>query len=396
MKRISLLVFLILLVFNQPSFSGVKENTEDLEEVKSQIKSIDKEIKKDIAKKSDLNKELKNQEKKISQTRKEIHSIKKKSKKNQEKLQKLQQEQKNLNEQINKKRDYLSKFLVDYHKKGDSSYLQSIINGENPNSISRNQKLQSFYTNAQISLINDLQEDNKKLIDTQQIIEKTIKKIEILKSEKSKTAKKLEMEKKGKKQLLASVNKTIQTKQQIKNKLIEDEKKLKSIIDELVKKAAEEEKLRLKQKNVKKDKPSEKVLPFKGGSFNKLKGKLQLPTKGKVKYKFNTKRKDTGVKWKGVFISADEGQEVKAVGDGKIAYADWLRGFGNLVIIDHGNGYMSLYGYNESVVVNVNDNVKTADTIATVGNTGGIGVSGLYYELRKNSKPFDPLSWTKK
>jgi len=217
-----------------------------------------------------------------------------------------------------------------------------------------------------------------------------------LKSEKSKTAKKLEMEKKGKKQLLASVNKTIQTKQQIKNKLIEDEKKLKSIIDELVKKAAEEEKLRLKQKNVKKDKSSEKVLPFKGGSFNKLKGKLQLPTKGKVKYKFNTKRKDTGVKWKGVFISADEGQEVKAVGDGKIAYADWLRGFGNLVIIDHGNGYMSLYGYNESVVVNVNDNVKTADTIATVGNTGGIGVSGLYYELRKNSKPFDPLSWTKK
>ena len=102
------------------------------------------------------------------------------------------------------------------------------------------------------------------------------------------------------------------------------------------------------------------------------------------------------LKWKGIFISADEGQEVKAVGDGKIAYADWLRGFGNLVIIDHGNGYMSLYGYNESVVVNVNDNVKTADTIATVGNTGGIGVSGLYYELRKNSKPFDPLSWTKK
>lgn len=396
MKRISLLIFLILLLFNQLSFSGVKENTEDLEEVKSQIKSIDKEIKKDIAKKSDLNKELKNQEKKISQTRKEIHSIKKKSKKNQEKLQKLQQEQKNLNEQINKKRDYLSKFLVDYHKKGDSSYLQSIINGENPNSISRNQKLQSFYTNAQINLINDLQEDNKKLIDTQQIIEKTIKKIEILKSEKSKTAKKLEMEKKGKKQLLVSVNKTIQTKQQIKNKLIEDEKKLKSIIDELVKKAAEEEKLRLKQKNVKKDKSSEKVLPFKGGSFNKLKGKLQLPTKGKVKYKFNTKRKDTGVKWKGVFISANEGQEVKAVGDGKIAYADWLRGFGNLVIIDHGNGYMSLYGYNESVVVNVNDNVKTADTIATVGNTGGIGISGLYYELRKNSKPFDPLSWTKK
>ena len=137
-------------------------------------------------------------------------------------------------------------------------------------------------------------------------------------------------------------------------------------------------------------------MPYKGGSFAKLKGKLTLPLKGKIRYKFGTKRKDTGVKWKGIFIEGKEGQDVKSVGHGKVAYADWLRGFGNLIIIDHGQGYMSLYGYNESVLLNVNDEVKEGDIIATVGNTGGLGINGLYFELRKNSKPFNPLGWTKK
>ena len=130
-------------------------------------------------------------------------------------------------------------------------------------------------------------------------------------------------------------------------------------MDEWVKKAEkEEEKEQLRKKETKKTKSTEKVVPYEGGTFAKLKGKLTLPLKGKIRYKFGTKRKDTGVVWKGIFIEGKEGQDVKSVGHGKVAYADWLRGFGNLIIIDHGQGYMSLYGYNESVLLNVNDEVK--------------------------------------
>ena len=390
-------ITLFLLFYLPPATSGIDESTKDLDNVKKQIKDIDKEIKKNKDKKKNIDNEIKQQEKKISKTRKEIHSINKKSKQNQKKLEQLNQDQKKLEQEIDKKKIYLSAFFLDIHKKGDSSYLKSIIDGDNPGDILRDQKLKSYFTSAQVELIDQLQTDKKKLLDTKKIINKTIAKIDRQKKDKNKIKKQLESEKSNKKQLLASVAKEIKNKEQAKKKLIDDEKKLKSIIDELVIKAAkEEEKEQLRKKETKKTKSTEKVVPFKGGSFAKLKGKLTLPLKGKIRYKFGTKRKDTGIKWKGIFIEGKEGQDVKSVGNGKVAYADWLRGFGNLIIIDHGQGYMSLYGYNESVLLNVNDEVKEGDIIATVGNTGGLGINGLYFELRKNSKPFNPLGWTKK
>ena len=105
-------------------------------------------------------------------------------------------------------------------------------------------------------------------------------------------------------------------------------------------------------------------------------------------------REDTGVSWKGLFIKSPVGNEVKSVASGVVVFADWLRGFGNLLIIDHGNDYMSLYGYNQSLLKQVGDEVKAGDTVAAVGNSGGSETSGLYFELRHRSKPFDPLSWS--
>ena len=167
-------------------------------------------------------------------------------------------------------------------------------------------------------------------METNKNINKTKAKIDSKKKDKNKTKKQVESEKNNKKKLFASVDKEIKNKEQAKKKLIEDEKKLKSIIDELVKKAAkEEEKEQLRKKETKKTKSTEKVVPYEGGSFAKLKGKLTLPLKGKIRYKFGTKRKDTGVVWKGIFIEGKEGQDIKSVGHGKVAYADWLRGFGN-------------------------------------------------------------------
>jgi septal ring factor EnvC (AmiA/AmiB activator) len=94
-----------------------------------------------------------------------------------------------------------------------------------------------------------------------------------------------------------------------------------------------------------------------------------------------------------VFIAARSGQQVRAIAPGRVAFADWLRGFGNLLIIDHGDGYMSLYANNEALYREVGDEVKTGDSVATVGTTGGNAESGLYFELRYQGKPFDPLTW---
>lgn len=131
-----------------------------------------------------------------------------------------------------------------------------------------------------------------------------------------------------------------------------------------------------------------------GQNFSSLRGKLKLPVRGELINRFGSIRPDSGVSWKGLFIRANEGAEVKSVASGQVVFADWMRGFGNLVIVDHGSGYMSLYGNNQAVLKHVGDEVDAGDTIASVGNSGGNESNGLYYELRLQSKPFDPLSWS--
>jgi septal ring factor EnvC (AmiA/AmiB activator) len=129
------------------------------------------------------------------------------------------------------------------------------------------------------------------------------------------------------------------------------------------------------------------------GPFAQLKGRLALPVRGELTNRYGSPRSDGGLTWRGLFIAAPSGQQVRAVAGGRVVFADWLRGFGNLLIIDHGDSYMSLYGFNETLFKQVGEPVQTGDSVAAVGNSGGAGDSGLYFELRHQGKPFDPLGW---
>jgi septal ring factor EnvC (AmiA/AmiB activator) len=134
-----------------------------------------------------------------------------------------------------------------------------------------------------------------------------------------------------------------------------------------------------------------------GTNFAQMRGKVPLPVQGTVTARFGAPRRGdagaTGPSWKGIFIRAPTGADVKAVGAGQVVFADWLRGFGNLLVIDHGDGYLSIYGNNESLLRNAGDRIAVGDTVASVGNTGGNDTPGLYFELRFQGRPFDPLSW---
>jgi septal ring factor EnvC (AmiA/AmiB activator) len=130
-----------------------------------------------------------------------------------------------------------------------------------------------------------------------------------------------------------------------------------------------------------------------GGAFAALRGQLRLPVKGTIAGRFGSPRAEGGASWKGIFIRAAEGAEVKAVAGGAVVFSDWLRGFGNLLIIDHGDDFLSVYGNNESLLATVGASVKGGESVATVGNSGGNPDSGLYFELRHRGQPFDPLKW---
>jgi septal ring factor EnvC (AmiA/AmiB activator) len=130
-----------------------------------------------------------------------------------------------------------------------------------------------------------------------------------------------------------------------------------------------------------------------GRAFESLRGKLRLPVRGELQGRFGSPREEGGVTWKGVFIKAESGTPVRAVADGQVVYADWLRGFGNLLVVDHGNGYLSIYGNNESLLKQVGEMATGGEAIASAGSSGGALESGVYFELRHEGKPFDPMKW---
>ncbi|GGX90930.1 peptidoglycan DD-metalloendopeptidase family protein [Pseudoduganella dura] len=130
------------------------------------------------------------------------------------------------------------------------------------------------------------------------------------------------------------------------------------------------------------------------GAFASLKGQMRAPVSGRVAARFGSKRGD-GPGWKGMFILAGEGTEIRSVAQGRVVFADWLRGFGNLIIVDHGGQYMSIYGNNQSLLKRAGDVVKGGDVIAAAGNSGGNEESGLYFELRHQGRAFDPAGWVK-
>ncbi|MCY1406342.1 Murein hydrolase activator EnvC [compost metagenome] len=131
-----------------------------------------------------------------------------------------------------------------------------------------------------------------------------------------------------------------------------------------------------------------------GGPFDSARGKLPWPVDGRLLAHFGEARGDDArTKWDGVMISASAGSQVHAVHGGRVVFADWLRGAGLLVILDHGNGYLSLYGHNQSLLKDAGDIVKAGEAISTVGSSGGQDTPALYFAIRQQGRPSDPAQW---
>jgi len=389
------LTFFSILIF---ASLGIAENTatkteKDLLEIKKEINLLNKNIKKNTATKNNLSYELREKEKKISKTKKELYKIKKKFKSSKKKIRKLNKKLNMLQKEIKIKKRSLSTRLYQTYTNGNPGYLQLYLDGISPSQIARESYYIGYYSKQKNIEIKIIKQAYKEISVTKKLTNKALKKVASLKKRKEKNANQLLKQKREKTKVIKKINKKLLSQKKKKQQLIRNEKKLTSIFKTLIKKIKADVNKKLTTK-IKADNKSIPNSKFDGINFKKLKGKLKLPVKGKIIHKFNSKRKDTGVAWKGLFIKAKEGNEVYAVASGKVVFSDWIKGFGNIIIIDHGKGYMSLYGNNSSLLKESSDIVKGGSVIAMVGNSGGNLTNGLYYELRKNSKPFNPLKWT--
>ena len=403
-------ITLLNCAFINTSFAAKKIDVakEDLGDLQQKIQALKKELDNSQAAHKDAADALKDSETAISQANKKLFEINQKQKQNKNTLVSLKKESLGLNEKLAAQQKQLSSLVRQQYTHGSQSYTKLLLQNKNPSQISRDIQYYSYIAKAHAQLIDSMQASLVKVKKLNNKTAATLQTVADLKSKQVAERSALELQKREKSKVVKSLSGQITAQRGEIKKLKRDEQNLSNLVERLAKIAARPKKIVKRKTTAKKtnqasEKQSDQTIAkneqtptdaYAGSSFAALKGKLNLPVRGDVTNRFGSSRSDTGVSWKGLFIRAIEGAEVKSVASGRVVFADWLRGFGNLIIVDHGSGYMSLYGNNQSILKEVGDDVSAGDQIAAVGNSGGNESNGLYYELRRQSKPFDPLSWS--
>lgn len=390
-----LAVFCALPALAAPAASPKSE----LGELRDRIKSLQKEVESAEGAKADASDALKHSEQTISAANRKLHELAQQQQETNGEVSRLQQDSGKTRAGIAEQQAQLGKLLTQLYLHGQHDYLEILLSRQDPNQLARHMRYYADISRARAELIRDLRGNLKHLDELTSAEKKKAAELARIKAEQATQKKQLEKEQGARRALLAKLSQKIAAQRNEIGKLRNDEKRLTQLIEKLSRLAAEKAAKAAKPPRGGK-KPSEVVVntavpaPEDSDSpFRQLKGKLHLPIKGELAHRFGTPREDGGVTWKGLFIRAASGQPVKAVANGQVVFSDWLRGFGNIVIVDHGGSFMSLYGNNETLYKQAGETVKAGDTVASVGNSGGIPDSGLYFELRYQSKPFNPLTW---
>ncbi len=279
----------------------------------------------------------------------------------------------------------LGRLLAMRYASGQQGYLRLLLSGRDPNQTARDLNYYGYISRAQADFIRALRNDLAGLAQLAHEARSKSTELAGLEAQQREGRKELLAQQAERRKVLASVATQIRSQRREIKSLQRDEARLSRLVEELGKVISPSAGGRRNDK-----------LPESGrdaGAFAALKGKLRLPTRGELINRFGTPRNDSGLSWKGLFIRSASGEEVRAVADGRVVFAEWMRGFGNLMIIDHGQSYLTIYGNNEALLKLVGDSVRTGDAVATVGNSGGNPDSGLYFEIRHQGKAFDPLRW---
>ncbi len=365
------------------------EPSEQLKELRGRIERLQKQLVETEESRTEAADGLRKSERAISDANRRLFNLTSQSRDAHTALSRLQTQKARIAQTTQSQQALLAKLLYQQYVAGQSEPVRLILNRQDPNETARQMFYLSYVTRARSELIAALRSDLESLDRVAVETQDKSKEIARLRAEEAEQKREMEREKAARAEILQRVSTQVAHQRQAISTLQRNEERLSRLVERLARELAKPPTRTSRLRN--------DVLPETGGDaahpFKELKGRLKLPVIGELANRYGSQRQDGGLSWKGLFIAAREGQQVRAVASGRVVFADWLRGFGNLMIVDHGSGYMSLYGNNESLLRQVGDEVKTGDPIASVGATGGNAQSGLYFELRYQGKPFDPLSW---
>ncbi len=354
------------------------DKTVELESVRSQIADVKSDLNSAKSESEQLQEELQNTEVEISRATLRLKEVEEEIQKRNDRLEKLNQTIVEHEKALTLERSYLARQIRSAFMDGRSDYLKLLLNQEDPAKVGRVLAYYDYYNRARTDSINTIKDKVEVINDLSAMLVAETGQLEKLKDRQIARNEQLMAFRESRTDILDRLDKDITEKGQQLKSLLEHEQELFALINTL-------------------DKRDDKIIFFEDiAPFGTLRGKLQWPAEGRLLNKFGSSRKGASLKWQGVKIGANAGNEVQAVYTGKIIFADWFRNLGLLIIIDHGDGYMTLYGYNQTLLKKTGDWVLGGETIAYVGDTGGQTASGVYFEIRHRGKPQNPELWCKR
>ena len=419
------LIALTLTCMLQPAFADERAQTQQqLEATRQDIGELKKLLGKLQEEKSGVQKDLRSTETDIGKLEKQVEELQKELKKSEGELLRLDSEKKKLNSAKVEQQRLIAIQARAAYQGGRQEYLKMLLNQQHPEKFARTLTYYDYLSQARLEQLKGFNETLRQLANVEADINQQQAQLLTQKSDLDSQRTELDKVKAERQQVLAKLNKDVKDRDQKLQAREQDQadlaKVLKTIEETLARQAREAEAARQKallaqqEAERKRQREAESVVtdaprkPVKstpgalvssagvsyGGPFSQARGKLPWPVDGRLLARFGESRGDDArTKWDGVMISAGAGTQVHAVHGGRVVFADWLRGAGQLVILDHGNGYLSLYGHNQTLLKSAGDIVKAGEVISTVGNSGGQATPALYFAIRQQGRPSDPAQW---
>ncbi|HCB40252.1 MAG TPA: ATPase, partial [Gammaproteobacteria bacterium] len=339
------------------------------------IQDLQKDIKRTQSRRSATEQALQKAEQAISDTRRKLREVNRSMTQSEAKLAELRRAQQDLNRAKEAQRAALKQDINAAYRAGRQEYVKLLLNQEQPDKMARLMKYYDYYHQARMARIQAFNQTLRDIKDNEISINEEVAELSTLKQALANEQQQLQAAKERRKQALAKLDSSLKNDASRVTSLKASQAELEEILHQVQATLSD--------------------LPSNVGKqpFAQLKGKLAWPSQGRVIKRFGNRRDSGALRWNGVLIRTAEGSTVKAVHHGRVVFSDWMRGFGMLTIVDHGDGYLSLYGHNETLLKSPGDWVDGGEVIAYSGRSGGQEQASLYFEIRKNGKPENPSRW---
>lgn len=374
--KILLFAGMVILLPSALSAESANEYQSRLDTIRSKITNVVSALTQNKGKRDSLRTELKKLEIKIAKASKALRITQRKHKNSVENLQKSRDELKKLKKNLHKQKQLLAAQVRSAYAMGQQPQLKLLLNQQDPAEMGRAMMYYSYLNRARAGEIENFLVSIQREKTLEADIALATEELQALVINKRNSKQQLDAHRVNRKSLLGKLNKDINHQQLTLQELESSRGRIENLLKDLGELLA--------------DIPAE---PLNQKPFGQLRGALPWPVKGGFRASYGGVRSQGGLKWNGVVINADYDTPVRAVSNGRVAFADWLQGYGFIIIIDHNDGFMSLYGYNQELYKQVGDWIEASEIIASVGDSGGQPESGLYFEIRKQGKPVNPEKW---